>query len=300
MNIRRFASTLAVASLISGSGIALDLASSFTPLAQQAQAAYYQNCSFTGKIAFSPTNVRSQTNTGSSIVKKFWTVGEQVRFSSFDYGQSVADAWTGRPDNMWFKLADGSGYIASAVVNGYPPTSPCSSTPPSPTGLQSNPTESNPLTGFINPLNGQKDLSLGFHWSDAYGQKYARDFSSVSTGTSVYAMRSGTVIGWKDTTADKATGQAINDGAQGTTANYLLIKLDDSDGTDDNYRLMYLHLKQNSIPAPLKQAGARVQSGQKIGEVGYNGWSDGVHLHVEVNQSTSSNIWSRTTKPFRS
>jgi Peptidase_C39 like family len=129
MNIRRFASTLAVASLISGSGIVLDLASSFTPLAQQAQAAYYQNCAFTGSIAFSPTNVRSQTNTSASIVKKFWNVGEQVKFSSFDYGQSIADAWTGQPDNMWFKLADGSGYIASAVVHGYPPTSKCGRLP---------------------------------------------------------------------------------------------------------------------------------------------------------------------------
>jgi murein DD-endopeptidase MepM/ murein hydrolase activator NlpD len=41
-----------------------------------------------------------------------------------------------------------------------------------------------------------------------------------------------------------------------------------------------------------------VQAGQKIGEVGYNGWSDGVHLHVEVNQGTS--LWNRVTKPFRS
>jgi surface antigen len=125
MNIRHFASTLAAASLLSGGGVVLDLASSFTPLAQKAQAAYYQNCPFTGVIAFSPTNVRSQTNTSSSIVKKYPIIGELVQFSTFDYGQSVPDAWTGQADNMWFKLADGSGYIASAVVKGYPPTSPC-------------------------------------------------------------------------------------------------------------------------------------------------------------------------------
>jgi hypothetical protein len=126
MNIRRFVSTLAVASLLSGSGIVLDLASSFTPMAQRAQAAYYQNCSFTGTIAFSPTNVRAQPNTSSTIIKKFWNIGEQVKFSTFDYGQTLPDSWSGQPDNMWFKLADGSGYIASAVVKGYPPTTQCS------------------------------------------------------------------------------------------------------------------------------------------------------------------------------
>jgi surface antigen len=170
MNIRRFASTLAVASLISGGGIALDLASSFTPLAQQAQAAYYQNCSFTGKIAFSPTNVRSQTNTGSSIVKQFWTVGEQVKFSSFDYGQSIADAWTGQPDNMWFKLADGSGYIASAVVNGYPPTSQCSGTP---------------------PTSGNSTLGIAVNWnSAAYRQNnpFWRAYAPPSVGGTLNAL----------------------------------------------------------------------------------------------------------------
>ena len=128
MNFQRLASAVTTAAMLSVSGVTINLASSFTPLAQQAQAAYYQGCSFSGTIMFNPTNVRAQTNTTSNINKKLYT-GSSVQFSTFEYGQTVSDAWTEKPDNMWFKLADGSGYVASAVVKGYPPTSPCNVQP---------------------------------------------------------------------------------------------------------------------------------------------------------------------------
>jgi murein DD-endopeptidase MepM/ murein hydrolase activator NlpD len=114
------------------------------------------------------------------------------------------------------------------------------------------------------------------HW-DGFGQKYAVDFGA-GFGTPVYAMRSGTVVGWQDNTADRDPKlSSIDDGKQGTTANFLLVKLDDNDGHDDGYRTMYLHLKQGSIPAKFKQVGVRVETGEYIGNIGYNGLSQGVN-----------------------
>lgn len=167
-----------------------------------------------------------------------------------------------------------------------------------PTGLHSNPTLSNPLQGFKRPVNGGGENAMGTHW-DGFGQKYAVDFG-VGFGTPVYAMRSGTVISWNDATPDRDTQLPwIDDGRDGTTANYLVVKLDDGDGKDDGYRAMYLHLRQNSIPGKFKRVGARVEVGEKIGEVGYNGLARGVHLHAEVNRQTGNTIWQRNTVPFR-
>jgi murein DD-endopeptidase MepM/ murein hydrolase activator NlpD len=166
--------------------------------------------------------------------------------------------------------------------------------------LHSNPTESNPLRGFRNPLGQPENPFPWTHW-DGYGQKYAVDLGNTYIGAPVYAMRSGTVVEAYDGTPDKAPGRPIDDGKQGTTANLLIIKLDDSDGKDDGYRAMYLHLKQGSIPAQFKQKGARVNAGDKIGEVGYNGLANGVHLHVEVNllNGNGQNKWDRRTIPFQ-
>ena len=47
----------------------------------------------------------------------------------------------------------------------------------------------------------------------------------------------------------------------------------------------YLHLAPGSIPSALKTVGASVNAGQKIGEEGNTGWSDGVHLHFFVGDS---------------
>lgn len=289
MNFQRLTSAIATAAILSTGSISLSMMSAFSPLTQSAKAV---SCNWSSARPL-PWNVNvreGKTSASAKIGVK--PAGAILNFEAWEDGQSVPDAWSGQLDSKWFKLRGERGWVASAVIPGYPPN--CSRG----TGLHSNPTPSNPLTGFKHPLNNG-NLDYGTHWSSKFGQAYARDFSA-NFGTAVYAMRSGTVIGWRDSTADKARGNAIDDGLQGTTANYLLIKLDDSDGVDDNYRMMYLHLKQGSIPAALKQIGARVQSGQQVGSIGYNGASDGVHLHVEVNKSTGSTIWSRETKPFRS
>ncbi|MGG6269046.1 hypothetical protein ACQ4M3_34250 [Leptolyngbya sp. AN03gr2] len=118
--MKRSSSALAAMVMITLGGIGMTAAQMLSPIVPQAQAAYCQNRSFTAQIKFSPTRVRSQPNTQSPVTKQF-QAGAVVQFSTFVYGETIADAWTGQPDNMWFKLADGSGYIASAVIAGYPP-----------------------------------------------------------------------------------------------------------------------------------------------------------------------------------
>ncbi|XZO01584.1 MAG: peptidoglycan DD-metalloendopeptidase family protein [Microcoleus sp.] len=169
-------------------------------------------------------------------------------------------------------------------------------------GLFSNPSPSNPLRGFAHPLGQSQPspIAIGNH-SPSFGQQYAIDLGT-NFGAQVYSMRSGTVVDWSDSTPDKNPNlRSIDDGKQGTTANYLVVKLDDNDGVDDGYRTMYLHLQQGSIPSKFKRVGARVETNEPIGKVGYNGISQGVHLHAEVNKlnGNPSNMWQRQTMAFQ-
>jgi murein DD-endopeptidase MepM/ murein hydrolase activator NlpD len=172
--------------------------------------------------------------------------------------------------------------------------------------LFSNPSPSNPLRGFAHPLGQSQPspIAIGNH-NSWYGQQYAVDLPTRSGGyfgAQVYAMRSGTVVNWNDSTPDKSPNlSSINDYREGTTANFLVVKLDDNDGVDDGYRTMYLHLQQGSIPSKFKRVGARVETNEPIGKVGYNGISQGVHLHAEVNKlnGNPNNMWQRQTMPFQ-
>jgi hypothetical protein len=49
--------------------------------------------------------------------------GTSLNFIGWCEGESIPDMWVGTPDNMWFifRRGGGLGYIASAVVWGYPP-----------------------------------------------------------------------------------------------------------------------------------------------------------------------------------
>ncbi len=137
MNIKKTSSGIASALVIFSSGIGLSVVAAIVPSLNspvQAQTAgqpvstlrgCFLNVSFTGKIAFNPTNIRQQPSTGSSIVGKFTQVGQAVSFSGITTGNPVADAWDGQQDNMWYRLADGRGWVASAVVSGYPPRANC-------------------------------------------------------------------------------------------------------------------------------------------------------------------------------
>jgi surface antigen len=84
----------------------------------------FLNSPFIGTIAFNPTNIRQQPTTDSAVVGQFKTVGERVTFSGINLGKAVNDAWDNQPDNMWYRL-DGRGYVASAVVSGYPSRGNC-------------------------------------------------------------------------------------------------------------------------------------------------------------------------------
>ena len=124
--VSRFAATM----LLLSSGIGVNLFPLMAPTSVQAageQVNTMQGCflnvPFTGTIVFNPTNIRQQPTTNSPIVGKFTQIGQAVQFSGIATGTGapVNDAWGAGPDNMWYRLADGRGWVASAVIKGYPP-----------------------------------------------------------------------------------------------------------------------------------------------------------------------------------
>jgi Peptidase_C39 like family len=80
----------------------------------------FLNSPFTAKIAFNPTNIRRAPSTTQAPVDKFTRVGQVVSFVGITTGQAISDAWTQKSDNMWYVLPNSRGYVASAVVSGYP------------------------------------------------------------------------------------------------------------------------------------------------------------------------------------
>jgi hypothetical protein len=126
MPVRNIASSILAAFTVSGSAIGITALSAITPLTQSAQAAYIKNCGFTAEI-YQQTNIRPEPNTYKSTGKVLYPA-PKIEFSTFEEGQPIWDpnannrkgAW----DPLWFKLSDGRGYVASAVVYGYPPTDP--------------------------------------------------------------------------------------------------------------------------------------------------------------------------------
>jgi murein DD-endopeptidase MepM/ murein hydrolase activator NlpD len=294
MNMKRFLTGLASTALVSSCGVSMSAVSSTISIAPaQAQAAgqpvntlrgCFLNVPFDGKIAFNPTNIRRDPTTVSPVVGQFTQIGQVVRFSGITTGQSVNDAWDGKPDNMWYRTTNG--WVASAVTSGYPPRGNCSTTPPPPP-LQPSPTSSNPLRGFLNPLDGKGTYS-GVH---AAPQQYADDLG-IALGTPIKAMRSGKVIALQQSFADVGGGEANQ-----FNANYVLIEYDQDvkHQSGKAYRSLYLHVQQNSIQVKI---GDRVNAGDVIARVGNNGWSTAAHLHVEVNYSTGTPWYQRQTVPY--
>jgi len=66
-------------------------------------------------------NVRSGPGLGYAVIRQV-PANTTVRFAGWTTGDSVRDAWTGRPDNRWFVYwtGDSWGYLASALVYGNP------------------------------------------------------------------------------------------------------------------------------------------------------------------------------------
>jgi surface antigen len=206
MNIKRLSSTLAIASLIAGGGISLEMTSSFTPIAQQAQAqsagqavntlrGCFLNSPFTATIAFNPTNIRQRPTTNSPVVGQFRTVGERVNFSGINLGEAlggtVNDAWDGKPDNMWYRL-DGRGYVASAVVSGYPPKCP---------------------TGTVNLWSANYTSNANIFWSAGYAPKPYGDGRNLGNANAKgnctwYANGRLRELGYRSDLLNRMTGNA--------------------------------------------------------------------------------------------
>jgi murein DD-endopeptidase MepM/ murein hydrolase activator NlpD len=160
------------------------------------------------------------------------------------------------------------------------------------TALFCNPTSTNPLRGFLDPLEGNGRYSNGH--KDTV-QKFADDLTTP-IGTQFKAMRSGRVIELQKNVADFKKGQQGNKDNQ-YSVNYILIEHDqDVNCGGKPYRSLYLHVKQNSAKV---NVGDRVTMGQIIGETGHNGWTTGPHLHAEINRATGPrSLWyQRQTVP---
>lgn len=105
---------------------------------------------------------------------------------------------------------------------------------------------------------------------------YAFDFSTYGELWNIYAAKGGIVWLWKD---DIPTCYEYTCSDTQPLGNYMVIK--DTSTNPVSYQL-YLHLKQNSIPAELKAQGTPIAQGQFIGNVDNTGQSWGHHLHFQV------------------
>jgi surface antigen len=135
MKISQLVASLASTALISTAGLApVVLQTLLTPPPASAQATgqptntlrgCFLNTNFNGTIAYNPTNIRQQPTRNSAIVGTFTQIGQVINFNGFTLGEAVPDSWDNQPDNMWYRLADGRGFVASAVTKGYPPRATC-------------------------------------------------------------------------------------------------------------------------------------------------------------------------------
>jgi Peptidase_C39 like family len=131
MKIKCLTASFAYAALVTTvtTGMSLGHALLLAPQPAQAQSSgspvktlqgCFLNSPFTAKIAFNPTNIRRAPSTTQAPVDKFTRVGQVVSFVGITTGQAIPDAWTQKSDNMWYILPNNRGYVASAVVSGYP------------------------------------------------------------------------------------------------------------------------------------------------------------------------------------
>lgn len=120
----------------------------------------------------------------------------------------------------------------------------------------------------------------------AYGNsQFAFDFAVPGRSFPIVAARAGTVIGVRSDSDITCSG--LNTKSDGTAlpgcwaeANYVLI--DHRDGTS----MLYLHLQQNSVGV---KPGDQVAQGQSLAMAGSTGFSFGVHLHMQLEETPGSN-----------
>lgn len=166
MRFSRFHSAIVSIVLTSTGSIGLNfiaVVSSMIPVAQAQSSGQsvstlrgcFVNSPFSGTIAFNPTNIRQQPTTDAQTASKFTRVGEVIQFSGINVGKAVNDAWDSQPDNMWYRI-DGRGWVASAVVKGYPARGNCQLP-------QSN--DAQKITDAVNRVNPDLNYRADRNWT---------------------------------------------------------------------------------------------------------------------------------------
>ncbi|WP_157721762.1 NlpC/P60 family protein [Tumebacillus avium] len=108
------AAVVALTAVVSVQGATMQTASAADPYA----------VSFSGITASAGVNVRSGPGTGYAVVGSI-AGNTTVYFAGIEYGTIVNDVFLGKPDPRWYYYYENGvkRYIASAVINGLPPTS---------------------------------------------------------------------------------------------------------------------------------------------------------------------------------
>ncbi len=116
-------------------------------------------------------------------------------------------------------------------------------------------------------------------------EQYAFDFGENGNQFELKASKGGIVWFAQWTYADGYYDGNCNH------ANYLVIK--DTSTSPETF-VIYLHLKQNSIPDPLRTRNAPVSQGQTIGVADDTGCSTASHVHIQLH--TNPNSWYGTSQ----
>jgi hypothetical protein len=139
-------------------------------------------------------------------------------------------------------------------------------------------------------------LKVGLTTKGAYKYGDVEEDGSVHDGidyvaakkTDVFAVADGTVHDFRDDAEENkinAEGKPVYTG--GSYGNF--IKIDHGVGKNGKrIYSVYAHLLKGTIPSSLKKKGAKVKSGEFIGQIGRTGKSYGYHLHYEVFEGTTT------------
>jgi hypothetical protein len=131
-----------------------------------------------------------------------------------------------------------------------------------------------------------KTCSSGNHTSNHDGKdEYAYDWATP-IGTSVRAMRTGTVLRVRNVSPP---GSPCYSGGGSECANYAnTVEIKHSDGTV----ALYMHLSEGTV-----SPGDPIAQGDELGKSGTSGWSTGPHVHVQVQDDCG--IWWCQSMPFK-
>lgn len=144
----------------------------------------------------------------------------------------------------------------------------------------------NPESEVKSNNGGGNPLSKPFKISSPFGPRTLGGSSEYHHGidlvpsddsgqAEVSSRYTGTITSVKNDVPDNHTGLNVSSNKSG---NYVQID------TDNGLRIKNYHLKAGSIPSNIK-VGARVNVGDRIGEMGTTGRSNGPHLHYQIEKS---------------